>query len=107
MLIIKSTLCLFTIVLFANTTPFTGLLDMFRRWRVPVLLVTLLALMYRYLFVFVDELESMRRARLSRSFSAKRRGIWRIYATMVAQLFIRSVERAERIYAAMCARGWQ
>jgi energy-coupling factor transporter transmembrane protein EcfT len=28
-------------------------------------------------------------------------------ATVISQLFIRSSERAERIYAAMCARGWR
>ena len=30
-----------------------------------------------------------------------------ISATVIGHLFIRSSERAERIYAAMCARGWQ
>jgi cobalt/nickel transport system permease protein len=106
-LIVKSTLCLFTIVLFSNTTPFTELLEMLRRWKTPVLIVTLLALMYRYLFLFVDELERMRRARMSRTFTSRRGRVWYSYAVIVAQLFIRSVERAERIYAAMCARGWQ
>ncbi|MGH7335236.1 MAG: CbiQ family ECF transporter T component [Candidatus Rokuibacteriota bacterium] len=26
---------------------------------------------------------------------------------MIGQLFVRSTERAERIYAAMASRGWQ
>jgi cobalt/nickel transport system permease protein len=106
-LTVKSTLCLFTIVLFSNTTPFTDLLEMLRRWKMPALFVTLLALLYRYLFLFVDELERMRRARLSRTFSNRRSGVWHSYATIVAQLFVRSIERAERVYASMCARGWE
>ncbi|MEI8197996.1 MAG: energy-coupling factor transporter transmembrane component T, partial [Phycisphaerae bacterium] len=86
-----------------------------RRLRVPALLVTTLALMYRYLFVLVDESQRMRRARQSRTFAASGSGAtravggwrsWRTLATVVSQLFVRASERAERIYAAMCARGW-
>jgi cobalt/nickel transport system permease protein len=106
-LVVRSTLCLLAIVLFSNTTPFSELLDLLRSWRVPLLLITLLALMYRYLFVLVDELERMQRARTSRTFTGKRAVVWRSHATVVSQLFVRSTERAERIYAAMCARGWQ
>jgi cobalt/nickel transport system permease protein len=106
-LVARSTLCLFAIVLFSNTTPFSELLDLLRKWRVPLLLITLLALLYRYLFVLVDELERMQRARTSRTFTRKRVVVWHSLATIVSQLFVRSTERAERIYAAMCARGWQ
>jgi cobalt/nickel transport system permease protein len=104
---IKSTLCLLTLILFTNTTPFTELLLMLRRVKTPALIVTLLALMYRYLFLFVDELERMRRARTSRTFAVRRAQVWKSYASIIAQLFIRSVERGERVFAAMCARGWQ
>ena len=106
-LLARSSLCLFAIVLFSNTTPFSDLLDSLKRWRVPSLIITLLALMYRYLFVFVDELERMQRARASRTFTHNKILIWQSLATVVSQLFVRSTERAERIYAAMCARGWQ
>jgi cobalt ECF transporter T component CbiQ len=106
-LFIKSTLCLFVIVLFSNTTSFAELLSKLRRWNMPGLMVTILALMYRYLFVMVDEVERMHRARMSRTFGKKNRFLWATYSTVIAQLFIRSTERAERIYAAMCARGWK
>jgi cobalt/nickel transport system permease protein len=106
-LVLKSSLCLFTIVLFSNTTPFAKLLEALRKWRVPALLITLLALMYRYLFVLIDEMERMQRARTSRTFVRKRALLWRSLATIMSQLFIRSTGRAERIFAAMCSRGWQ
>ena len=106
-LVLKSSLCLFTIVLFSNTTPFAKLLEALRRWRVPALLITLLALMYRYLFVLIDEMERMQRARTSRTFVRKRTLLWRSLATIMSQLFIRSTGRAEKIFAAMCSRGWQ
>jgi cobalt/nickel transport system permease protein len=74
---------------------------------VPGLLVTTLALMHRYLFVLANEMERMRRARLSRTFTRRRRVRWQTLATVVGQLFVRASERAERIYDAMCARGWK
>jgi cobalt/nickel transport system permease protein len=106
-LVARSGLCLFTVVLLANTTPFGKVLAVLRGFRVPVLLVTTLALMHRYLFVLLDESERMRRARASRTFQRQRRARWRLLGTVVGQLFVRASERAERIYAAMCARGWK
>jgi cobalt/nickel transport system permease protein len=106
-ILIRSTLCLMTLILLSNTTPFSELLRVLKRIRVPGLFVTVLALMYRYLFVLIDEAERMQRARKSRSFTRNRRGGWRNFSTVVGQLFIRSADRAERIYAAMCARGWK
>jgi cobalt/nickel transport system permease protein len=106
-ILIKSTLCLFTMILLANTTPFAELLGVLRRVRFPALLITTLALMYRYLFVLVDEAERMRRARASRTFTRRRFAVWKSLGTVIGQLFVRSTERAERIYAAMCARGWK
>jgi cobalt/nickel transport system permease protein len=103
----RSGLCLFTVVLLANTTPFGKILGALRSARVPPLLVTTLALMHRYLFVLLDESERMRRARASRTFQRQRRVRWHLLGTMVGQLFVRASERAERIYSAMCARGWK
>jgi energy-coupling factor transporter transmembrane protein EcfT len=44
---------------------------------------------------------------LSRTFTRRRRVRWQTLATVVGQLFVRASERAERIYDAMCARGWK
>jgi cobalt/nickel transport system permease protein len=103
----RSGICLFTVVLLANTTSFGKILAALRSARVPALLVTTLALMHRYLFVLLDESERMRRARASRTFQRQRRVRWHLLGSVVGQLFVRASERAERIYAAMCARGWK
>lgn len=107
LLVTRSTLCLLTMILLSNTTPFSEVLRVLRRLRVPALLITTLALMYRYLFVLLDEADRMKRARTSRSFARQRRFGWKTMATVAGQLFIRSTERAERIYEAMSARGWR
>ena len=103
----KSTLCLCTMVLLSGTTRFSDLLGVLWRLRVPALLVTSLALMHRYLFVLVAEMERMLRARRSRTFVEDRASSWRGSAQVAGQLFVRTSERAERVYLAMCARGWK
>jgi cobalt/nickel transport system permease protein len=103
----KCTLCLWTMLLLSNTTPFSELLHTLRRARVPALLITTMSLMYRYLFVLVDEAQRMKRARSSRTFNPERRHAWRGTATVAGQLFVRASERAERVYGSMCARGWR
>lgn len=103
----KSTLCLATMVLLTATTRFSDLLAVLWRIRVPALLVTTLALMHRYLFVLVEEMGRMQRARRSRTFVAGRASAWRSSAQVAGHLFVRTSERAERVYLAMCARGWK
>jgi cobalt ECF transporter T component CbiQ len=103
----KSTLCLLTVILLSNTTPFSDLLSTLKRFGVPKLFITILALMYRYLFVLIDEAERLSRARSSRTFTDTPLRKWSSVASLVGQLFVRSTERAERIYAAMSARGWK
>jgi len=106
-IVVKSTLCLLAMILLSNTTPFAELLETLRRVRFPRLLVTILALLYRYIFVLIDEAERLNRARESRTFRNGRVRKWHSLASLVGQLFVRSTERAERIYAAMLARGWK
>ena len=105
--IIKSNLCVFTMLLLTWTTPFVDILEELRRLRLPSVMLTTLALMYRYLPVLGEESRRMQRARASRTFSGRRHIVWSNLTTIIGQLFIRSAERAERIYLAMCARGWK
>ena len=106
-IVLRSTLCLFTMILLSSTTPFDALLRVLSRACVPAILVTTLALLYRYLSVLADEGQRMRRARASRTFGASRWRTWQSLGTTLGVLFVRSSERAERIYSAMCARGWR
>jgi cobalt/nickel transport system permease protein len=107
LLLARSNLCLLTMILLSNTTPFPAILRVLGVMRFPRILVTVLALMYRYLFVLVDEAERLQRARVSRTFSTGRCLQWSLYSIMIGQLFVRSTERAERIFMAMRARGWR
>jgi cobalt/nickel transport system permease protein len=105
--LIKSNICVFTLLLLTWTTPFHEILQVLRRLRLPPVMLTTLALMCRYLPVLGEESRRMQRARSSRTFSSSRRLAWRSRSVIIGQLFIRSAERAERIYLAMCSRGWK
>ena len=60
-IVLRSTLCMLAIILLANTTPFSDVLLVLRRFHVPSRLVTTLARMQRYLFVLLEESRRMRR----------------------------------------------
>ncbi|MDK9698856.1 MAG: energy-coupling factor transporter transmembrane protein EcfT [bacterium] len=107
LLLTKSTLSAATMLLLTSTTPFAGLLQAMRQLRLPKILTTILALTYRYLFLLIEESRRMNDARASRTFTKRRRQRWQSLATVIAQLFLRSSLRAERVYQAMIARGWQ
>ena len=103
---IKSTISVSCLILLSSTTPFPDLMHGLERLHVPSFFTTVAAFMYRYIFVIVDEAQRMKRACESRNFRG--RWIWqaRTVGYMVASLFLRSHDRAESVYQAMCARGF-
>ena len=58
------------------TTPLPALLSALRWYRVPALLVEIGMLMYRYLFLFVEEAGRMRQAQRLRGPGCRGRGPW-------------------------------
>lgn len=108
----KSYLSVQFAILLTATTRFTELLAAMRALRVPRLLVAVFGLMWRYMFLFVHEVNRLRIARDARSadIGPKSGGTlaWRARVTggMVGNLFVRGYERSERVYQAMLARGY-
>jgi cobalt/nickel transport system permease protein len=106
-LVTKGSLSLCVMILLIATTRFSDIITVLWKARIPALLVTTLSLMYRYLFLIVSEADRMSRARAGRTFTRNRFFLWHNFAEIVGYLFVRTAGRAERIYAAMCARGWK
>jgi len=104
--LIKSYLSLLCIILLVATTRFSELLKAFERLGCPKVITMIMSFMYRYLFVIEDELMKMRQAKESRSVGGSKFFHARALANMLGILFIRSYERAEAVYLAMCARGF-
>jgi cobalt/nickel transport system permease protein len=112
---VKSWLSVQAAILLASSTTFPDLLVAMRGLHVPQLLVSTFGLMWRYLFVLVDEAGRLIRARASRSgtserFVSKPGGsmAWRARVTggMAGSLFLRAFERGDRIYMSMVSRGY-
>ena len=112
-ILVRSWLSVQMAILLVGTTPFPDLIHAFEHLRLPRVLTTIIAFLYRYLFVLTDEVLRLLRAREARSagLPGQKRGgglAWRAKVTgsMVGQLFLRSYERSDRIYNAMLARGY-
>ncbi|MCF6158818.1 MAG: cobalt ECF transporter T component CbiQ [wastewater metagenome] len=105
-IVIKSSLSILLLVIASLTTAFPDFLKGLEMLRVPRLLVMLMSFMYRYIFVLLDEAKRLIRARSLRYFGSRYREQFRIIGYMVGVLFIRTFERAERIYGAMVVRGF-
>lgn len=110
----RSLLSLQMALLLTATTPFPDILHALRHLRVPAILVSIIAFMYRYLFVLVDEVGRLLRARTARSaqLPGQKGGgtlTWRaaVAGHMAGQLFVRSLDRSDRVYQAMLARGYR
>jgi cobalt/nickel transport system permease protein len=101
----KNSLAFLMMLVLAETTPWRELLVGMRRLKVPRVLVATLELMERYLNVIRDELVRMLTARRARSF---RKGnlSWGLLTGLLGMLLLRSLDRADRVHAAMTARGW-
>jgi cobalt/nickel transport system permease protein len=111
----KSWISVQAAVVLAASTSFPDLLLAMRAIRIPRLLVAIFSLMWRYLFVLVDEVLRLLRARTARSGhpgdpALKTGGslAWRarVAGGMAGSLFLRAFERSDRIYMAMVSRGY-
>lgn len=102
----KASLSLCAMVVLTEAVAWLDLLKVLRSYKVPPFFISTLELMSRYLVVFRDEARRMKNARRSRSFCSGKAHYWHLEASVGAQLFIRALNRSERIYAALCARGW-
>lgn len=104
-IVVKNSLAFGAIVVLSGVTPFPKLLDGMRRLGVPVILVATLHFMVRYVHVLGDELGRMVQARRARSFRRSRLDFG-ILTGLIGVLFVRAMERGERVHSAMLARGW-
>jgi cobalt/nickel transport system permease protein len=104
---LKAVLALLLLNLLTLTTPIPALLHALIALKVPPLLVAILASMYRYIAVSIEEANAMRRAAMSRNLMGRRHWQRIVVGNTIGSLFIRTYERGERIHQAMLSRGYQ
>jgi cobalt/nickel transport system permease protein len=104
-ILLKFFLTICSAMLLISTTSFPGICYALRQLRIPEIFVSQLLLLYRYIFVLIEETLRMVRARDLRSFGKKGQGM-KIFINLIGTLFMRTIERADRIYHAMLSRGF-
>jgi cobalt/nickel transport system permease protein len=90
------------------TTRFASLLEAMRYLGMPQIIVMQLGFLYRYIFVLIDEAMRLRRARDFRGAALAPVGR-RLAAAggVIGTLFVRTLDRSQRIQTAMAARGYR
>jgi len=92
-------------LLLISTTSFPGICHALRKLGIPEIFISQLLFLYRYIFVLMEETLRMVRARDLRSFGKRGRGM-NVLINLLGTLFMKTIERAERIYHAMLSRGF-
>ena len=105
---LKSNAIFLILIALIATMPFATLGHSLHRLGLPDKLVFLLLMSYRYVFVIEQEYQRLMRAAKIRGFRpTTNRHTYRTFAYMVGMLFVRSTDRAERVYQAMRCRGFR
>ena len=105
-IMIKGILSVLCLTLLTASTPFPRLLAALEDLKFPKLIIMILSFMYRYIFLIEDEAMKMWRAMKARHVGGSHWLHLKAMANMIGTLFIRSFERGETVYLAMCSRSF-
>ncbi|MDO5850426.1 MAG: cobalt ECF transporter T component CbiQ [Methanobacteriaceae archaeon] len=108
-LLARLIVCLTAIVLLSSTSPMQEIVQSFRKLGLPKDFAMILSIMVRFLFIFVDELEAIRKAQKSRNFNIHNKALpykWRLRQVgyTVAMMFLKAYEKGEKVYLSMTSR---
>ena len=104
-LMIKGVYAVSASYLLMVTTSMEDLCYALRKLCVPQTIVTLFLLVYRYIIVLLKETERMTDAYMLRAPGQK--GLhYQVWGTMIGQLLLRSMDRAQTVYESMRLRGY-
>jgi len=103
-ILVRVALCVSAAIVLVATTGFPRLVNALKRLGVPSVLSMQLLLLYRYLFLLIEEALRLNRAHSLRSFGRRALRV-RTAGSMFASLLARTLLRARRIHDAMLARG--
>lgn len=104
-LMLKGVFTIMASYVLVATTRFDAICAALARIHMPSIFVTMLLLTYRYISVMMDELAIMNSAYKLRAPGQK--GIhYKAWGSFLGQMFLRSMDRAEELFAAMQLRGF-
>lgn len=103
-LLLRFLLTVSAALILVATTSFPGICSALDKLKVPKVMVLQLLFLYRFIFVLMEEAYRMVQAKEARDFSGRGTDI-RTYTRLLGVLFLRTVDRAQRIQMAMFSRG--
>lgn len=95
--------CLYFISL---TTPMVDVISVLSKLRIPSFLIELISLVYRFIFIILETSEMMFISQNSRLGYRDIRTAYKSLGALASTLFIRSFKRANDLYTALEARGY-
>lgn len=106
-LVLRALGCAAAMNFLALTTPLVDMLELFRRWRVPVILVDIMIIIYRFIFVLLENLERTHTAQRSRlGYHTTYMRAMNNAALLGSRLFIDAFQRSRRLQLALDSRGY-
>jgi cobalt/nickel transport system permease protein len=88
------------------STPVNKLLLAISWFKIPKIFVELGLIIYRYIFVLIEEMVTIKDAQRTRLGYHNWRQSMRSLGTLGGSLILRAYDRAERVFEAMVARGY-
>jgi len=101
--VMGSVACLYFLSL---STPMIDLLSVLSKLKVPKLVVEIMGLIYRFVFILIEAADTMYTAQKSRLGYENIASAYRSLGALASQLFIRAYKRADELYTALEARGY-
>lgn len=111
LLLSRLIVALTAITILSSTSPIQQIIYSLRKLKIPKDLAMILSIMVRFLFMFVDELENIKKAQASRNFDIHSKITpykWRIKQVgfTIAMMFLKSYEQGENVHKSMISRGF-
>ena len=104
-LVLRLCLTVGAVLVLIASTGFNVVCMALKQMGMPAVLAMQLLLLYRYLFVLIEEGLRLNRARALRSFQGRGLGI-RAFGSLLGSLLLRTLDRSQRIHLAMRCRGF-
>jgi cobalt/nickel transport system permease protein len=104
-ILLRAALTLLAALILIATSGWNQLAAALLKIKVPRIFVMQLLFLYRYLSVLMEETSAILRAHTLRSSPGKGLG-FKVWGSLLGQLLLRTMSRAERIYQAMLCRGF-
>jgi len=106
-LVLRALGCASAMNFLALTTPLVDILELFRRWKMPVILIDIMTVVYRFIFVLLDTLNTIYKAQDSRlGYHTSYFRAMNSAALLGSRLFIDSFQRSRHLQTALESRGY-